>query len=164
MKQEFLKAKFGSDWQFVAKLLAATSARVQLATSYVWTMNIYQDVKAGRKPDLHLLLKCHRLNVMRTINGEPLQGDKVRRFYQNLIGNYEPVTIDTWMLKLFKWWRKQPTPSMRQYERMERAFQKWSKGRQPAEMQAILWVEYRKKQGRSPVGYERCDFDMRVLI
>jgi len=153
---KFLKERFGNDWQLVAGLLAATSPQVQLKMSWDWSLSIYDAVKAGREPDLSMLWRCHVLNVSRVLAGEPLQGEKVQRFYMNLCGNLDVVTIDTWMLKLFKvdcGTHGKPWPAM--YRRMERAFQKWakSKGKKPAVLQAILWNKIRADYGYKPTSF-----------
>ena len=152
---QFLKHRFGKDWKLVAGLLAATSPRVKLGVSWDMSMAIYDDVKAGKEPTLYGLMKAHRLNVERVLKGEELSGQKVSRFYQNLIGNLEVVTIDTWMLKLWKVKLRSHNSHSTQYGKMERAFQRWarSKGMKPANAQAILWNYIRKKEGKKPVSF-----------
>lgn len=152
---QFLKCRFGDDWQLVAGLLAATSPRVRLRISWDWTLSIYDAVKVGRKPDLSMLMKSQRKNVERILKGEPLSGHKVSRFYANLCGDLEPVTIDTWMLKLWKVELRSHNTQAKQYGRMERAFQKWArlKGVAPATMQAILWNHTRSKAGKKPTSF-----------
>ena len=152
----FLKRRFGKDWKLVAGLLAATSPRVKLGVSWDWSMAIYDAVIEEREPDLSTLFPCHKANVKRVLNGQELSGDKVRRFYLNLIGDLEVVTIDTWMIKLWKidcGTHGSPWPAM--YRRLERVFQRWagSKGMKPANAQAILWNYIRKKEGRKPVSF-----------
>jgi len=153
---KFLKYRFGDNWKLVAGLLAATSPRVKLRTSWDWSMAIYDAVIVGREPDLSMLFPCHESNVKRILAGEELSGDKVKRFYQNLIGNLEVVTIDTWMIRLWKidcGTHGSPWPA--KYRRLERVFQRWSrsKGEKPADMQAMLWNYIRKREGKNPVGF-----------
>lgn len=154
-QSDFLKRRFGDDWKLVAGLLAATSPRVKLGVSWDMSMEIYNAVKVGREPMLNRYMKAHRLNIERVLKGKELSGYKVGRFYQNLIGNLEPVTIDTWMLKLWGMKLRSHNNYSKQYLKMERAFQKWarSKGEKPANMQAILWNYIRKKEGKSPVSF-----------
>ena len=152
---QFLKHRFGKDWKLVAGLLAATSPRVKLGVSWDMSMEIYDDVKAGRPPALWSLMKSHRQNVERVLKGEELSGYKVSRFYQNLIGNLEVVTIDTWMLKLWKVKLTSHNSHSKQYGRLERAFQRWarSKGLKPADAQAMCWNYIRNKEGKKPVSF-----------
>jgi len=154
-QRQFLKHRFGKDWKLVAGLLAATSPRVKLGVSWDMSMAIYDAVKAGRTPMLDGLMKAHRPNVERVLKGEELSGHKVSRFYQNLIGNLEVVTIDTWMLKLWKVKLRSHSKHAKQYLRMERAFQRWarSKGLKPADAQAMCWNYIRKKEGKKPVSF-----------
>ncbi len=152
----FLKHRFGDDWKLMARLLAATSPRLHLRTSWDMSLAILEDVQAGRPPALWGLMKGHRLNVERVLRGEELSGPKVSRFYQNLIGNLEVVTIDSWMIKLWKidcGSHGSPWPTL--YNRLERAFKKWarSKGLKPADAQAILWNYIRRKNGKKPVSF-----------
>ena len=152
----FLKHRFGKDWKLVAGLLAATSPRVKLSVSWDMTMTIYDSVKVGKEPALYGMMKAHRLNVERVLKGEELSGDKVKRFYQNLIGNLDVVTCDTWMLKLWKIdCGTHGKPHSAMYRRLERVFQQWArdKGMKPANAQAILWNYIRRKEGRKPVSF-----------
>lgn len=42
-------------------------------------------------------MRSRALNVIRALQGRPLHGDKVNSFKQNLLGDLEPSTNDTWM-------------------------------------------------------------------
>ena len=166
----FLQKRFGRDYKLVAALLAATSPQVHVATSWGWTMQIYEQFKAGRKPGLSMLMRCHRANVKRALAGEELSGSKVKAFYQALIGDEQAVVIDTWMLKLFKWYERRDGqqkrfPSDRQYERLAGAFRRWSNniGIAPARLQAELWTRYRLKNGFKPSDYVYAGRDMNQL-
>ena len=152
---KFLKHRFGDDWKLVAGLLAATSPKVKLATSWNMSMAIYDDIKDGKEPDLSGLMRSHLLNVQRVLRGEKLSGPKVSRFYQNLIGNLEVVTIDGWMLKLWGVVLISHNVNSKQYGRLERAFQRWARSRRmkPANAQAILWNYIRNKEGKKPVSF-----------
>ena len=152
---QFLKHRFGKNWKLVAGLLAATSPRVKLRVSWDITMTIYDAVIGGREPNLSGMMAAHRLNVERVLKGEELSGNKVKRFYQNLIGNLEVVTADTWMLKLWKVKLRSHNNYSSQYGRLERAFQRWARSKEmkPANAQAMLWNYIRNKHGKKPVSF-----------
>lgn len=153
---EFLQTTFGTDYKLIAALLAATSPQVRLSTSWTWTLRIYHQAKAGKNPDLSMLGSCHRLNVLRALAGESLSGRKVQSFYENLIGNNNAVTIDTWMLRLFGWYnRHNRYPTVRQYDKLAARFANVAKnnGHTPAEFQAILWTKFRLKNKEKPTSY-----------
>ena len=164
--RRFIRATFDSDWMLVASLLAATSPRVHVATSWQWAMDIYHQFKAGKQPDLSKYYPCHKANIRRALAGQPLSGDKVSAFYENLIGNLDAVTIDTWMLRLFNWFRKDEkrhNPEGGKYRQLAKVFRTVARhnGFAPAEFQAILWTHYRQTRGYKPTSYSEVGTDKR---
>ncbi len=163
--QRFLQGTFGIDYKLFAGILAATSPQVTVQMNWNLTCRIYHDYKAGREPNLAGCMRYHKPNVRRVLAGEPLSGRKVQNFYQNLIGNFNAVTIDTWMLRLFGWYNRhtRKTPTKNQYDRMARAFCKIARANdfEPAEFQAILWVKYRKQNGYRPTDFISAGIDQR---
>lgn len=159
---DFLKDTFGDNYKLIAALLSACSPQVNLKTSWTWTIEIYNQYKAGKMPDLSKLMRCHRANVLRALAGQELSGRKVQNFYENLIGNDNAVTLDTWMLRLFGWYdRHIRVPTDRQYDKLANRFRAVAKanGYAPAEFQAILWTKYRQQNGRQPVDYVKVGQD-----
>jgi hypothetical protein len=160
--REFLRSLFGDGWRLMAGLLAATSPRVRLEVSWRWSTEIYRIFTAGREPDLSMLQKCHILNVKRALAGEPLQGRKVKAFYVALCGDMNAVVLDTWMLRLFKYYpRHTHSPQGGRYDRLAAAFRCVARhnGIEPAELQAMLWINYRQKNGYEPVSYRMAGQD-----
>ena len=80
-------------------LLAATSPRKQVISNFKLAHRILIEVLDTGTFNREGMMKIHADNVQRAINGEPLSGNKVRRFAENLHGNLTPVTIDIWMLR-----------------------------------------------------------------
>lgn len=164
---EFLQDTFGTDYKLVAALLSATSPQVRLSTSWTWTLRIYYQAKAGKHPDLSKLGPCHKANVFRALAGEPLSGRKVSNFYENLIGNENAVTLDTWMLRLFGWYTRHiRVPTDQQYDRLAVRFANVARGNgfSPAEFQAILWTKYRLQNGEKPASYCIAGQDKKQMI
>jgi hypothetical protein len=165
--QRFIEQTFGDDADLFSALLAATSPQVHVKVSWDWSVKILEQFRAGRTPDMIGCMRCHRANVLRALAGEPLHGDKVKRFYANLRGDYDVVAIDTWMLRLFKWFQRgtKRVPTHRQYERLERAFAMVARhnGFEPAEFQAVLWCAYRERAGYKPVSYVSAGQNIRQL-
>jgi hypothetical protein len=154
--RRFLQDVFKDDWQLVAALLAATSPRIGLKTSWDWTVRIYRDYITGHKIRLSELHKCHRPNVKRALAGKPLQGAKVRAFYAALCGDDNAVVLDTWMLRLFNYYpRHTHNPEGRRYDRLATAFRTVAEHNNiaPAGLQAILWIKYRQQNGHEPISY-----------
>jgi hypothetical protein len=153
--QIFLRKEF-DDWKLFAALLAACSPQTSVTKSWNMALIIYKQHKAGEEIYHSSIMGCHTKNIQRALHGNELSGSKVRAFYQNLIGNEQAVTIDTWMLKMFGWFdRHKRTPSLRQYERLEQAFQTfaWCKGIAPARLQALLWIKCRERNGYKAITY-----------
>jgi len=150
---EFIKSIFKEDADLFCALLAATSPQQSVKSNWTIAMAVYKDYKSTGSTWFNYLMKSHKKNVHRALTGQELSGPKVRAFYRNLIGDYNAVTIDTWMLRIFKVEKRQLT--LNQHKRLERVFQRFarSKGFLPAELQAILWMEHRAKQGFKPVSY-----------
>lgn len=147
---------FGPDADLIAALFSATSPQVQLETSYSWTIQIYNQYRRGESPDLSMLHRIHRKNVLRALAGERLSGRKVRAFYRALRGDLSAVVLDTWMLKMFNWTKH--NPEGRKYDKMARCFANVARmnGYEPAEFQAILWTDIRAKAGHKPISYLDC--------
>lgn len=166
--QEFLQQTFGDDCDLIAALLAATSPQISVAGSWTIAVNVYHRYKAGQNIDFSQFRSCHKGNIVRALSGEPLSGNKVRAFYGNLTGDLEAVTIDTWMLKLFKWFERgtKRVPTNRQYKKLAKCFAKLAKqnGYEPAEFQALLWTHYRSRQGYKPTSYSKVGIDKRQLL
>lgn len=163
--QQYIETMFGDGADLFTALLAATSPQVRVKMSWDMAVQIYNEFNAGMIPSKIGLMGCHRPNVLRALAGEPLSGMKVRAFYANLRGDLNQVTIDTWMLKLFKWFERgtKRVPTVNQYRKLERTFQKIARnnGYEPAEFQAILWTWYREQAGYKPVSYFSVGQDLR---
>lgn len=73
-----------------------------------------------------------------------LSGDKVRRFYRNLMGDLSAVTVDRWAARACGVPDTYPSTSAR-YARCEMAYREAAAvvDLAPAELQAIVWVAIR---------------------
>ena len=155
--KRFLQDTFGDDYKLFAGILAATSPQVSIQINWKFACRIYHEYKVGRKPDLAGCMRYHKPNIRRVLSGKSLSGRKVQNFYMNLIGDLNAVTIDTWMLRLFGWYKRhtRQTPTNKQYDKMARAFRSvaYNNKLYPAELQAILWVKYREHNGYKPISY-----------
>jgi len=153
----FLKA-FGPDADFFIGLLAATSPRLQVRANLRKALEVYRTWKRHQEEQtsdsakalgdlLQGLMYAHLLNVIRVLQGKPLQGPKVKRFAENLKGNLNPVTIDMWICKAYGITHAKLTPL--QYERLERKIQgeALNANLKPAQYQALIWYAARRKGG-----------------
>lgn len=163
--QQYIEQMFGDGADLFTALLAATSPRVHVKISWDMAVRIYNEFNAGTIPSKIGLMGCHRPNVLRALSGQPLQGNKVRAFYANLRGDLNQVTIDSWMLKLFRWFERgtKRVPTNNQYQKLAERFALVARnnGYEPAEFQAILWTWYREQAGYKPVSYFSVGQDVR---
>lgn len=171
--RSLLIKKYGKDYRLFAGLLASTSPRFQVKRNYETSLKIYNDYKVNASeflasaiadPDsfrkYYKLLPAHYNNIIRTLSHNftgskklQLSGLKVNSFYNNIIGNYNFVTIDIWMLRYFK--HPKNTLGVRDYRRYTRIIQKLSKrlGLLPAELQAVLWEKQRHAENKKPSNF-----------
>lgn len=145
--------KHFDDPELFAGLLSATSPRASVRRSWNTSLRIYARFKTGKSIDYTGMMPIIRNNVDRVLQGEPLSGLKVSAFYQNLIGNYGPVTIDVWMLKFFHAENIWMTPN--RYKKLSDRITEYARkiGLYPAELQAICWTYARSRNNRSDVSY-----------
>jgi hypothetical protein len=167
--------KYGKDYKLFAGLLASTSPRFQVKRNYNTALKIYQAylirpaeflayAVANKKEFIkyHKLLPAHYNNIIRSLShsytrGKKLElsGLKVNSFYNNIIGNYNFVTIDIWMLRYFK--HPKNTLGVREYRYYTRIVRKLAKkvGLLPAELQAVLWEKQRNVDNKAPSNFYR---------
>ena len=96
------------DAEIFSAVLAATSPQQTVRLNLLMTIRIYREwIKQGRPEHGDKLdkiarmsdLLARRLNVVRSFKGQALSGFKVNSFMNNLCGDLDSVTIDTWMLE-----------------------------------------------------------------
>lgn len=102
-----IRAIFGKDAPLFTALLAADSPRQKVDKNLNESLNVWRAWdKAGRPTDPQKILDAvknevnlvTRLpNIVRALSGTDLSGPKVNSFHQNLLGNMQFVTNDTWM-------------------------------------------------------------------
>jgi len=101
-----IKAKYPEDYKLFIGILSSTSPRQHVKLNLRMTEKIYKEyVRQSRPKDLQVIKKIAELsdlpartsNIIRTFQGKPLSGNKVKSFNDNLLGQSDSVTIDTWM-------------------------------------------------------------------
>jgi len=134
--------QYGQDWRLFSALLAATSPHASVKCNLALARKAYLWHKAGI---LHHrgFNRTHWGNIQRAVSGLPLSGQKVSRFYQNLIGNESVVTVDIWILRHYGYTVNSPSPKL--YLELESRVQVEASqaGRTPAAHQAYLWGKVR---------------------
>jgi hypothetical protein len=145
--RQLLIDEFGSDNELMAGLLAATSPRQSVKKNWKSALQVYRTFKAGGPINLHGIMKPMHKNVYRALAGEPLSGEKVESFRQNLIGRWDAVTIDVWMIR----WEKSDKKSLtkKQYRTLAKRIRRRAKSHnlKPCEYQAIAWSCIRSDNG-----------------
>jgi hypothetical protein len=78
-----------------------------------------------------------------------LGGPKVRRFFRNITGDSDVVTVDVWAARIAEGRENPNAPKGRRYDLIERAYIGAAelRGVTPREMQATTWVAHRRLHG-----------------
>lgn len=144
---------YGENWTLFVDFLASTSPRMHVKKNWrlaAGLMSAYLDRK--NRPDvwgdmLQNLMPAHLINVLRSIQGRPIQGPKVSRFAANLKGDLSAVTIDVWICQAYGIEHKALTPKL--YSRLEKKIQRdaTKANATPAGLQAVIWYAVRRKAG-----------------
>ena len=131
-----------------ANLLAATSPRKTVKANWILANRIYREFKAGLAYSRIGLMPCHTGNIDRALSGQPLSGNKVRSFAENLCGNFDSVTIDVWILRYFGM-DENKAISDKLYAKISDKIRRIARktGYSPAAIQAILWTISRFNYG-----------------
>ena len=145
-----IEKQFGDDAVLFTNILAATSPRKQVTANWRLAERIYESYKMGTLA-LAGTLPAHRPNVMRAIAGEELSGRKVRAFAANLCGDLSVCTIDIWMMK----WAGFDKLTDKAYTFIENMVKYMAAvyHMRPAEMQAELWCDIIRENGKTPKSY-----------
>jgi len=154
-----IKQLYGENWKLFIGLLASTSPRLHVKKNWrladsLLTAYLNRDKKPKKwAAIISNLMPAHLLNVIRVLQGRPIKGPKVRRFYENLTGNLSDVTIDVWICKAFGIEHGKLTPRL--YKRLEQKIRKQAEnaGLYPAEYQAVLWYAVRRLSGVKPKSF-----------
>lgn len=148
-----IKDLYGENWTLFVDFLASTSPRMQVKRNWrlaASLMSAYLNRK--ERPDvwgdmLQNLMPAHLTNVLRALQGKPIQGPKVSRFAANLKGDLSAVTIDVWICQAYGIEHKQLTDKL--YDRLEAKIQRDAKkaNATPAGLQAVIWYAARRAEG-----------------
>lgn len=149
-----IKELYGDNWQLFVDLLASTSPRQSVKRNWrqsaaILAAYIDRDIKPKRFGDmLGDVMASHLNNVVRSLAGRPISGPKVSRFAENLKGNLDVVTIDTWICKAYGIDHKALTTSV--YNRLESRISADGKrqGLDAANWQAVIWFAVRRLAGK----------------
>lgn len=152
-----IKGIFGNDADMIAKMLAATSPRVKLRENMIATLDVFEKyLQAGRPTDragidkvlqqVPLVWKFdgRKLNAIRTLMGEPLEGQKVSSWARNTAGDMDAVTNDIWMALIGG--MKKDSFNASEYSAMSAKIRRVadSMGWKPAEVQEAVWSFVKK--------------------
>lgn len=138
---------FGFDRDTVAAVVAILSPRVQVSRNARLAVNYLLDGSTDG------VMKSRIEAIERYIRYGFLSGDthgkKVFAFYRNLSGDFDHVTIDTWMAKIYGIEFQGITDAEREALQADVKAIADAAGITPAAAQAALWVGYRELQGHN---------------
>lgn len=148
-----IRQLYGEYADLFCDIVAATSPRKQVKANWRLAVAIVAAyIDRENKPIVFgdLLASCmpaHLNNVIRALQRRPIQGQKVRRFAENLKGNLDLVTIDVWICRAYGIDDKDLTPAM--YKRLEKRIASDARkaNATPAGYQAVLWYAIRREAG-----------------
>ena len=172
--RQLLKRKYGKDYILIAGLLASTSPRFQVKRNYNTAIKIYDNFIKNKENYYNYavnnkakyikenkILLAHYYNILKVLNNNInkgkaliLNGNKVNAFYNNLIGNYNHVTIDIWIIRYFNIKDKSQL-NKSEYKYYSKAIIKYAKRLKlyPCQCQAIIWEYQRHKENKKPSNF-----------
>lgn len=152
-----LREIFGGDENKTAlfvDLLASTSPQMAVRYNIIKALFYLTALEEGWLGRLVEGFEAHFNNCCRSFCALPLSGRKVNNFQENLLGNPDAVTVDTWMMRAFG---LRPigeasdsnAPSRAEYDAVADAVTQFAYAYdvQPCQMQAALWVGIKRKYG-----------------
>ena len=139
--------RYGDNVDLFIDIFAALSPRQHIVRNYRQARVVFYEYMMGVL-DTSKLMYTHRPNVLRSINRQPLSGNKVQRFAENLKGNLIPVTVDTWIAKGYG--IDNGKLATKVYREIESDIQEQAQIHHcyPAEYQATLWQKIRQANGK----------------
>ena len=148
----------------VTALLAVTSPRCHVRLNVARALTIHRDGRQALAYRHLAIPRTVRTCIERYLDSGIVRGAKVGPFYANLTGDYAPVTVDTWIGRMFypEAWQDAHAHARRSYvgrlspaefRNVQRvisdaaAILAWN----PAEVQSALWHASMIAHGRTPV-------------
>lgn len=144
-----LAADYGTTTEVAAGVIAALSPRCQWSANLVWAGQILAAVRAGRKSPPLVALGDNRRKAWRIVTGERpadvLRGPKVTRFFRNITGDNQCVTVDMWAALVAEGERSPRAPDRKRYDDIESAYvlASHAAGVSPRDLQATVWCAAR---------------------
>ena len=132
----------GSDAEIAGKFLAATSQHTNLHVNSILAHKAFWQWK-NDKPFTGFA-PFHKKNLQDVVSGKDLSGPKVSAYAENMTGNYDPVTVDTWMSRIYGF-RDTPTEIQRKFIAESMKDIAKETGTAPADVQAAVWTGFRNK-------------------
>ena len=141
----------GIEWRKLAGAVAATSPGMpwgrNLAAAIRCAENVGNDRSAWRFPTRSGRDTIRALDILGGSHPSILGSMKTRRFYRNLCGNLQAVTVDRWAIRAAGIDADSVTD--RQYRHASIAYTRVAAefGIAPAQLQAIVWIVVRRIAG-----------------
>jgi hypothetical protein len=135
-------------------LLASTSPQCAVRENIYRALFYLTALEEGWLWKLHERFEAHFNNCCRSFFALPLSGRKVNNFQENLLGNPDAVTVDTWIMRAFglreiSMEREKSAPSRAEYDAVVDATTHFAHAYnvKPCQFQAAVWVGIKRLRG-----------------
>jgi hypothetical protein len=169
--RDMVEAIYGSDREWGGgpdlfyDILAALSPRNKVRRNLGMAMTAYNAQKEAAlsgnleefqhtKQTAPGAMPVHLMNLNRILQGEPLGGEKVPPFAENLKGDVNEVTIDMWMGMLF-FGNAQPTPNQILKGKEVVREIALALGKTPRYIQGLLWEMVMRHWGKQDIDFKK---------
>lgn len=135
---------FGNDAEVFIGFLASTSANATVKANLSLALKAYRQWKQG--DIFHGYLGQVKVNLSRTVDGLPLNGQKIESFRQAMLGDLDAVVIDRWILR---WYGETRTLTEDLYDSLSEKIRLQATGDNlsPSQFQAKIWKLSKRKFG-----------------
>lgn len=135
---------FPEHWEVFTGFLASTSANSTVKANLTLALKAYKQWEQGGP--FYGFLGSVKVNLVRTVDGLPLNGQKVESFRQAMLGDTEAVVIDRWILR---WYGETSGLNRKLYSKLSGKIRAEAKlnGLSPTQFQAKIWGLSKRKYG-----------------
>tara|TARA_R110000787_G_scaffold70263_5_gene156266 strand:- start:2893 stop:3501 length:609 start_codon:yes stop_codon:yes gene_type:complete len=152
-----IKELFPNNFELVCDILAITSINCTVKQNVNLTFQALDLINSGQSIDLLKALPIVKDKIKQVIETGNFTGRKINNFSQNLKGNFQAVTVDRWIYRVFF---ENMNATNNKYNLAENEIKRLSKMHNisPASVQAILWEGIKILTGQNSQQKDSKDF------